>query len=203
MSGRSLPQYQSQFGRSLSPSPEIMLQSLDLFRVKAFGQEKGVEIKLDRMDHAKAARRQRQRLPLPSIAMQGRSGQSFAATNEREGSEIASQIVSALLERDIMVLFVSHMYEFARSFLGREGVLFLRADRDDDGTRSYRLQEAKPLPTSHGRDLYNAYLRVLQPVPSQADTGLCIERRIPTLPNLRMNGTSRGGVVTEADFSVI
>jgi DNA mismatch repair ATPase MutS len=80
--------------------------------------------------------------------------ESFAATNEREGSEIAHQIVSALLERAVMVLFVSHMYEFARSFLDRKDVLFLRADRDDAGKRSFRLRPGKPRATSFGPDLY-------------------------------------------------
>jgi hypothetical protein len=80
--------------------------------------------------------------------------ESFAATNEREGSEIARQIVSALLENDVTVFFVSHMYEFARSFLTSDRVLFLRADRGEDGTRNFRLRDAKPLPTSFGVDLY-------------------------------------------------
>jgi len=81
--------------------------------------------------------------------------ESFSATHEREGSEIARQIVTALLERDVMVFFVSHMYEFARSFLDDDQALFLRADRNDTGERSFRLQEAKPLPRSFGADLYN------------------------------------------------
>lgn len=80
--------------------------------------------------------------------------ESFAATNEREGSEIARQIVSALLENDVTVFFVSHMYEFARSFLSSDDVLFLRADREEDGTRHFRLREAKPLSTSFGADVY-------------------------------------------------
>ena len=42
--------------------------------------------------------------------------ESFAATNEREGSEIARQIVLALLERRIKIFFVTHLYEFARRF---------------------------------------------------------------------------------------
>jgi DNA mismatch repair ATPase MutS len=33
---------------------------------------------------------------------------SFAATNEREGSEIARQIVSALIEKGFKIFFVSH-----------------------------------------------------------------------------------------------
>jgi DNA mismatch repair ATPase MutS len=42
--------------------------------------------------------------------------ESFAATNEREGSEIARQIVSALTDQGVKVLFVSHQHEFARFF---------------------------------------------------------------------------------------
>lgn len=82
--------------------------------------------------------------------------ESFAATNEREGSEIARQIVSALVDRGIMVFFVSHMYEFARVFFDDRSVkaLFLRADRAEDGNRSFRLHEERPLPTSYGADLY-------------------------------------------------
>jgi len=80
--------------------------------------------------------------------------ESFAATHEREGSEIARQIVSALLENGVTVFFVSHMYEFARSFLDDARGLFLRAERGDDGARSFRLRMAKPLPRSFGADLY-------------------------------------------------
>jgi ABC-type polar amino acid transport system ATPase subunit len=80
--------------------------------------------------------------------------ESCAATNEREGSEVARQIMSALLDNDVTVFFVSHMYEFARSFLQSDQVVFLRADRAEDGTRNFRLREAKPLATSFGADLY-------------------------------------------------
>ena len=74
--------------------------------------------------------------------------ESFAATNEREGSEIARQVVRAMLDRDIRVVFVTHMYDLARSFDGT--ALYLRADRD----RSFRLREAEPLRTSYGADAY-------------------------------------------------
>lgn len=80
--------------------------------------------------------------------------ESFAATHEREGAEIARQVTSALLDNGVTVFFLSHMYEFARSFLDDDRVLFLRADRDEGGTRSFRLREAKPLPKSFGADLY-------------------------------------------------
>ncbi len=80
--------------------------------------------------------------------------ESFAATHEREGAEIARQIVSALLENDVTVFFVTHMYEFARSFLESDQVLFLRADRGEDGATDFRLRQAKPLPKSYGAELY-------------------------------------------------
>jgi DNA mismatch repair ATPase MutS len=82
--------------------------------------------------------------------------ESFTATNEREGSEIANQIVSALLERRVKVFFVTHLYQFARSFLERtDDVLFLRPERKSDGTRTFRILEGEPLETSYGEDLYH------------------------------------------------
>jgi DNA mismatch repair ATPase MutS len=82
--------------------------------------------------------------------------ESFAATNEREGSEIASQVTHALLAHRIKVFSVSHLYEFARVLYEeqRPDALFLRAHRETDGQRSFRLEAAAPLATSHGEDLY-------------------------------------------------
>jgi DNA mismatch repair ATPase MutS len=84
--------------------------------------------------------------------------ESFGATNEREGSEIARQIVSALLENRLKVFFVTHLYEFAHGFLGKKmenGAIFLRAERQTDGGRTFKLVEGEPLETSYGEDLYN------------------------------------------------
>jgi DNA mismatch repair ATPase MutS len=80
--------------------------------------------------------------------------ESFAATNEREGSEIASQIVRALLEKRVKVFYVTHLYDFARTFFDSESVLFLRAERNEDGTRTFKLLEGEPFETSYGEDLY-------------------------------------------------
>jgi DNA mismatch repair ATPase MutS len=84
--------------------------------------------------------------------------ESFAATNEREGSEIARQIVTALLEHPVRIFFVSHLYEFARVFYEKKApnALFLRADRREGGTRTFKLIEGEPLQTSYGEDLYDA-----------------------------------------------
>ena len=82
--------------------------------------------------------------------------ESFAATNEREGSEIARQIVCALLEKRIKIFYVTHLYEFAHDFFNRkrEDAVFLRAERNADGTRTFRLLEGEPLETAFGEDLY-------------------------------------------------
>lgn len=83
--------------------------------------------------------------------------ESFAATNEREGSEIVRQITSALLEKRIKVFFVTHQYEFAHKFYDRhlENFLYLRAGRRADGTRTFKLAEGEPLQTSFGKDVYH------------------------------------------------
>jgi DNA mismatch repair ATPase MutS len=82
--------------------------------------------------------------------------ESFAATNEREGSEIAKQIVCALLEKRIKICYVTHLYEFARGFFDRstDGALFLRAERKPDGIRTFKVVQGEPLETSYGEDLY-------------------------------------------------
>ncbi|HTT13944.1 MAG TPA: DNA mismatch repair protein MutS [Burkholderiaceae bacterium] len=82
--------------------------------------------------------------------------ESFAATNQREGSEIARQIATALLESGVRVFFVTHLYPFARGMYDRQrdAGVFLRAERKPDGTRTFKLIEGAPLETSYGADLY-------------------------------------------------
>jgi DNA mismatch repair ATPase MutS len=84
--------------------------------------------------------------------------ESFAATNEREGSEIGRQIVTALLEAGITVFFVTHQFDFANGFRTQrpDSTLFLRAERQSEGRRNYKLAVAPPLPTSFGEDVYHA-----------------------------------------------
>lgn len=101
--------------------------------------------------------------------------ESFASTNEREGSEVARQIVTALIERHMKVVFVTHQYEFAHGFLQRRlpAALFLRAEREDGGTRSFKVVAGDPMPTSHGRDLYD---RIFGPDdPAAANRGTQVE----------------------------
>lgn len=84
------------------------------------------------------------------------SNESFASTYEREGSEIARQVIGALRERGIKVIAVTHLFDFADRLARehRRDTLFLRAERHADGSRSFRLIEVEPLSTSFGADLY-------------------------------------------------
>jgi DNA mismatch repair ATPase MutS len=97
--------------------------------------------------------------------------EAFQSTNEREGSEIGRQIVTALLESRVKVFFVTHIYDLARSLrdAGVRNALFLRAERLEDGTRTFRVIPGAPLPTSHGRDLYEQIF--LGAPDAQADAG--------------------------------
>jgi len=82
--------------------------------------------------------------------------ESFSATNEREGSEIAGQIIKALIEKNIRVFFVTHLFEFAHGFYQKKlkNTLFLIAERKPDASRTFRLFEGEPQQTSYGADLY-------------------------------------------------
>jgi DNA mismatch repair ATPase MutS len=84
--------------------------------------------------------------------------ESFASTNEREGSEIARQIVTALLEKQVRIFFVTHLYHFAHGVFEQKspGATFLRAERLPDGTRPFKLIQGEPLQTSYGEDLYKS-----------------------------------------------
>jgi DNA mismatch repair ATPase MutS len=96
--------------------------------------------------------------------------ESFASTNEREGSEIARQIVKAMLRKQVKVFFVTHMYDLAHSLHVQQpgNALFLRAERQPDGRRTFRLTEGEPLPTSYGEDSYRRIFGTAEPAPTAA-----------------------------------
>jgi DNA mismatch repair ATPase MutS len=94
--------------------------------------------------------------------------ESFASTNEREGSEIARQVVRAMLAKQIRVFFVTHMYELAHSLHAQQldTALFLRAEREPDGRRTFKLLEREPLPTSYGEDSYRRIFATAEAAPA-------------------------------------
>jgi hypothetical protein len=82
--------------------------------------------------------------------------ESFASTNEREGSEIGRGVIRAMLDRGVRVGLVTHLYDLAHGLAGRPGdrALFLRAERRPDGRRTFRLVPGEPRPTSYAADSY-------------------------------------------------
>lgn len=101
--------------------------------------------------------------------------ESFAATNEREGSDIAYEFTQAMNRIGVTVVYVTHLYDLAQRYQRDHGdtTLFLRARRDEDGRRPFRLEEAAPLPTSYGEDLYRRTFTddAQRPTGSQHPTG--------------------------------
>ena len=82
--------------------------------------------------------------------------ESFASTDQREGSEIAAQILGALRDAGVKAVFVTHLVDFPRNVFesGAPDVLFLRAGRLENGERTFRIAPAAPLATSYAGDLY-------------------------------------------------
>jgi DNA mismatch repair ATPase MutS len=98
--------------------------------------------------------------------------ESFASTNEREGSEIAWQVVRAMLHKQIKVFFVTHMYDLAHSFDAQQlgNALFLRAERQPDGRQTFKVVEGEPLATSYGEDSYRRIFGIAKPAPTATET---------------------------------
>lgn len=82
--------------------------------------------------------------------------ESFATTTEREGSEIAYDIIRALVEAGVKVLAVTHLLSFAKRCYqqGMEEIEFLSAERLANGKRTFRMVQSEPELTSFGLDLY-------------------------------------------------
>jgi DNA mismatch repair ATPase MutS len=85
--------------------------------------------------------------------------EAFAATNEREGSEIARQVTEALQALRVKQVCVSHLYTFTNALAqSPEHRHFLRADPGEKGaSASFRLHPGAPLSTSHAGDVYRRY----------------------------------------------
>ena len=82
--------------------------------------------------------------------------ESFASTNEREGSRVARGIVDGLTQAGVRVVYVTHMYDLAQALATehRPDALFLRPERLEDGRRTFKVVPGDPLPTSYGRDVF-------------------------------------------------
>ena len=86
--------------------------------------------------------------------------ESFASTNDVEGARILRHVVAGLTGAGLRVVCVTRLHEFssALSAQGRPDALFLRAERLDDGRRTFRIVPGDPRPTSHGEDIWAAVM---------------------------------------------
>jgi len=82
--------------------------------------------------------------------------ESFSPTNDRECSEIAGEIICALIEEGVRVIYVTRFYEIQRRFLEnrRPDTLFLGAERREDDTRTYRILPSMPGRSNYAEELY-------------------------------------------------
>lgn len=80
--------------------------------------------------------------------------ESFSSTNEREGSEIFRQITKAFLESRIEIFSVTHLYTYAMEFQEEKEAAYLRAERKDDGKRTFHLVPGVPKETAFSEDIY-------------------------------------------------
>ena len=86
--------------------------------------------------------------------------ESFASTNEHEGSAINWSITQGLLNVGLTVITVSHQYEYTQ-LIQKSGyqTYFLLAQRQTDGKRSYQVLPATPKVTSFGLDIYRRIIK--------------------------------------------
>lgn len=85
--------------------------------------------------------------------------ESFASTHEVEGAAILRQVVDGLTDAGLRVACVTHLHEFSQGVArDRPDALFLRAERLDDGSRTFRVTPGAPRPTSFGADLWRAVM---------------------------------------------
>ena len=82
--------------------------------------------------------------------------ESFSSTTEHDGSLIASELTEALIRLRTRIFFVTHLYAYARKLehTAAAQTVLLRAERLDDGARSFLIKPGTALPTSYGLDLY-------------------------------------------------
>lgn len=93
--------------------------------------------------------------------------ESFASTNEREGSQIARDILDALGPAGIRTCYATHLFTLSHALAEEHAPenLFLRAQRDRDGNRPFRLVPGEPESTSYAADLYRQVFSTAGPPP--------------------------------------
>lgn len=82
--------------------------------------------------------------------------ESLSATNEREGSEIAGQVLRALIDGGMRIAYVTHFHRLVADCRRRYGerCLPLLARSGPAGTRDYLLRVGEPQPDGYGAEVY-------------------------------------------------
>lgn len=93
--------------------------------------------------------------------------ESFATTSEREGANIAEDIIRAFYDNQITCFFVTHIYAFAKKAFEThlEHTVFYQAERLEDGRRTYVMRKGEPSITGYGMDLYREVIGELEVLP--------------------------------------
>lgn len=82
--------------------------------------------------------------------------ESLSSTNEREGSEIAGQVLRALIDSGMRIAYVTHFHRMVADCRKRYGerCLPLLTRHGPDGAPDYRLVAGEPQPGGEGADVY-------------------------------------------------
>jgi hypothetical protein len=88
------------------------------------------------------------------------ANESFASTDEREGAEIARQVLEPLLDAGVRVVLVTHLTDLALGWADAPPAptVYLRADPPSTAERPFRLRPGLPATTSHGVELADLLL---------------------------------------------
>lgn len=97
-------------------------------------------------------------------ASEQHSGDSRALGRRGRDAGRGRRVVRAMTESGIRVLYVIHLVGPAQSLSRRQSgrMLSLRAERREDGQRTFKLHEGLPLETSFGKDLYRQVFDTLR-----------------------------------------
>lgn len=88
--------------------------------------------------------------------------ESFSSTTEKEGSQIAENIIQALYDSGVHVFTVTHLFVFANRMYEKNltAARFLCAERNGNGERTFKMIDHEPTETSYGMDLFREIVGV-------------------------------------------
>ncbi len=87
--------------------------------------------------------------------------ESFQTTTPGDAKRLAGEIVPALMESQVLVIFVTHLYGYAMDVYEHSSsdTLFLKAQRSRDGSNTYRMLEGPPFKSAYGLTLFHTVMQ--------------------------------------------